>query len=208
MLGHGVGTSVLVLYGYEWVLQYWSFVDMSEEWWLIYPSSVGTLTHVKTIETCVESAFATVRVQSAIAGRFLFFLWGRLGRAALHQVIWSKKLNKQVKSYNLTTVQNQFRIRIVYDSVLWQSAELCTWLYSNSYNCFCGYWNVCMSRHWKAELVGYIICKQSLPSFAHLLPLKPDRSSVCLVYPESFQHIVLISKSCSYQTVHCNRPCE
>jgi hypothetical protein len=31
-----VGTSVLVLYGHEWVLQYWSFVGMSEELWLLW----------------------------------------------------------------------------------------------------------------------------------------------------------------------------
>jgi hypothetical protein len=38
------------------------------------PSSSGTLTCIKTIETCVESALATVCVQSAIAGCFLLFL--------------------------------------------------------------------------------------------------------------------------------------
>jgi hypothetical protein len=37
------------------------------------PSSVGTLTCVKTIETCVESVFATVYVRSTIAGCFLLF---------------------------------------------------------------------------------------------------------------------------------------
>jgi hypothetical protein len=36
-----------------------------------------------------------------------------------------------------------------------------------------------MSRRWKAELVGYRIHKQPLASFAHLLPLKPDRSLIC-----------------------------
>jgi hypothetical protein len=36
-------------------------------------SSVGTLTHVKTIEMCVESAFATERMRSTIAGCFLLF---------------------------------------------------------------------------------------------------------------------------------------
>jgi hypothetical protein len=55
--------------------------------------------------------------------------------------------------------------------------------------------NVCMSRHWKAESVTYEICKQLSPRFMHILPLKPDRSSVCLVCPESFQHHVLTSKS-------------
>jgi hypothetical protein len=37
------------------------------------PFSVGTLTRVKTIETCVESDFATECVRSAIAGRFFYF---------------------------------------------------------------------------------------------------------------------------------------
>jgi hypothetical protein len=62
--------------------------------------------------------------------------------------------------------------------------------------------NVRMSRRWKAESVAYGICKQSSPKFVHLLPLKPDRSPVCPVCPESFQHLVLTSKSHSYQTVH------
>jgi hypothetical protein len=65
--------------------------------------------------------------------------------------------------------------------------------------------NVCMSRHWKAELVAYGICNQLSPSFVHLLPLKPDHSPVYLVYPESFQHLILTSKSHSFQTVHQNR---
>jgi hypothetical protein len=37
------------------------------------PSSAGTLTCVKMIETCVKSAFSTVCVRSAIAGCFLLF---------------------------------------------------------------------------------------------------------------------------------------
>jgi hypothetical protein len=35
--------------------------------------SKGTLTCVKTIETCVESAFPTERVRSVVAGCFLLF---------------------------------------------------------------------------------------------------------------------------------------
>jgi hypothetical protein len=31
-----VGTSVLVLCGHEWVVRYWSFVDMGEKWWLVW----------------------------------------------------------------------------------------------------------------------------------------------------------------------------
>jgi hypothetical protein len=65
--------------------------------------------------------------------------------------------------------------------------------------------NVYMSRHWKSESVAYGICKQPSPKFVHLLPLKPNRSPVCPVCPESFQHLILNSKSHSYQTVHQNR---
>jgi hypothetical protein len=91
------------------LLRYWSIVDMSgyfgpgplwtwvknDDWF--DPSSIGTLTHVKMIETCVESAFATVCVQSAIVGCFLLFWWGQLGWVGLHQVTWSKKLNNKLK---------------------------------------------------------------------------------------------------------------
>jgi hypothetical protein len=65
--------------------------------------------------------------------------------------------------------------------------------------------NVGMSRHWKAESVAYRICKHPSPKFVHLLPLKPDRSPVYPVCPESFQHLIITSKSRSYQTVHQNR---
>jgi hypothetical protein len=68
--------------------------------------------------------------------------------------------------------------------------------------------NVRMSRRWKTDLVAYGICLQPLPSFMHLLPLKPNRLLACPVYLESFQHLILISKSHSYQTVHRNRSCE
>jgi hypothetical protein len=64
--------------------------------------------------------------------------------------------------------------------------------------------NVRMSRCWKYELVSYGINKQPLPRITHLRPLKPYRSPVCPVCPESVQHIVLTSKSCSYQTMHWN----
>jgi hypothetical protein len=72
----------------------WTWVKI-DDWF--DPSSTGTLTCVKMIETCVENAFVTVCVQSAIAGCFLLFLWGRLGQVALHQVTWSKKLNNKLK---------------------------------------------------------------------------------------------------------------
>jgi hypothetical protein len=68
--------------------------------------------------------------------------------------------------------------------------------------------NVCVSRRWKAESVAYGIGKQLSSSFVHLRLLKLDRSPVCTVCPESFQHLVLNSKSHSYQTAHRNRPHE
>jgi hypothetical protein len=37
------------------------------------PSSIGTLTFAKSIETCVESDFATAYARSAIADRFFCF---------------------------------------------------------------------------------------------------------------------------------------
>jgi hypothetical protein len=40
---------------------------------MFYPSSEGTLTFIKMIETCVESDFANKRVRSAIAGHFFYF---------------------------------------------------------------------------------------------------------------------------------------
>jgi hypothetical protein len=65
--------------------------------------------------------------------------------------------------------------------------------------------NLCMSRHSKDGLVAYRIRKQPLPCITHLMPLKPDQSSVCLVCLDSVQHLVLTSKSHSYQSVHRNR---
>jgi hypothetical protein len=169
------------------------------------PSSVGTLTRVKMIETCAESASTTVCVQSTIAGCFLLFWWGRLGQVALHQVTWSKKLNKLkvVISPLSETKSESFMIPF----------------YGNPLNSACGRIKTavttpvvtekgCVSRHWKAESVSYGICKQPSPKFMHLQPLKPDRSPVCTVYPECFQYLILTSKSHSYQTVHWNRPYE
>jgi hypothetical protein len=84
----------------KWVWKYyWPMMGMiwAHKWWTLLmpyvkvanccdPSSAGTLTRVKPIETCVESAFATICVRSVIAGCFLLFWWWRLGWVALHQV--------------------------------------------------------------------------------------------------------------------------
>jgi hypothetical protein len=64
--------------------------------------------------------------------------------------------------------------------------------------------NLRMSKHWKAELVPYGIHKQPSPRITHLTLLKPDHSSVCLICPDSIQHLVLTSKSHNYQIVHRN----
>jgi hypothetical protein len=68
--------------------------------------------------------------------------------------------------------------------------------------------NVHVRRCWKADSVAYGICKHPSPKFVHRLPLKPDRLSVCPVYPERFQHLILTLKSHSDQTVQQNRPYE
>jgi hypothetical protein len=60
----------------------------------------------------------------------------------------------------------------------------------------------------KTNLVAYGIHIQTLSRFMYLLPLQPDHSSVCSVCPESFQHLVMTSKFCNYQTVHQNRSYE
>jgi hypothetical protein len=68
--------------------------------------------------------------------------------------------------------------------------------------------NVHVTRRWKSESVAYGICKQLSSCFVHLRLLKLDRSPACTVCPESFQHLILTSKSHSYQTVHQKRPYE
>jgi hypothetical protein len=171
----------------EWVLRYWSFVDMSEYFgigplWIwvknddwFDQSSTGTLTHVKTIETCVESAFATVCVRSTIAGCFLLFWRGRFGWVALHKFTWSKKLIKKLK---------------VIISPLSETESFTIPFYGHPLNSARGYIqtvvtaavvteNVHMCRRWKAEIVVYGIYKQPLPSCTYLLSFKPDRSPVC-----------------------------
>jgi hypothetical protein len=145
----------------------WTWVK-NDDWF--DPSSAGTLTRVKMIETRVESAFVTVCVQFAIAGCFLLFWWGRLGRVALHQVTWSKKLNNKLKVIISPLSETKS-----------ESESFTILFYGNPLNSARGYIkmvvtadvvteNVCMSRCWKAKSVVYEICKQPLPRFVHLLP--------------------------------------
>ncbi len=147
----------------------WTWVK-NDEWCDL--SSAGTLTRVKTMKTCVESASATVCVQSVIAGCFLLFWWGRLGRVALHQVTWTKKLNNKLKvviSPLSETEPESFTIPF-YDNPL-NSARGCI---KTAVTAAVVTKNVRVSRRWKAESVDYWICKQPSPKFVHLLPLKPD----------------------------------
>jgi hypothetical protein len=141
----------------------WTWVK-NDDWF--DASFAGILTRVKMIETCVESAFAIAYVQSAIAGCVLLFWWGWLGRVALHQVTWSKKLNNKLE---------------VVISPLSESESFTIPFYGHPLNSSHGCIkmavtaavvtkNVHMSRRWKDELVAYGICKQPLPWFVHLLP--------------------------------------
>jgi hypothetical protein len=126
----------------------------------------------------------------------------------LHQVSWSKKLNNKLKiiiSSLLETKSESESFTIPFHGNPLNSRRGCIQM---AVTAAVDTENEHMSRRWKAELVPYGICKQPLPSFMHLLPLNPDRLPVCPVCPESFQHLVLTSKSHSYQTVHQNRPYE
>ncbi len=183
----------------------WTWVK-NDDW--CDPSSAGTLTRVKTIETCVESASATVYVQSAIAGCFLLFWWGRLSWDALQRVTWSKKPNNKLKviisSLSETKSESESFMIPFYGNPL-NSARGCIKI---AVTAAVVTENVRVSRRWKAESVAYGICKQLSSSFVHLRLLKPDRSLVCTVRPESFQHLVLTSKSHNCKTVHRNTPYE
>jgi hypothetical protein len=142
------------------------------------------------------------------SGLLSFVWWGRLGRVALHQVTWSKKLNNKSKVIisplpETKSESESFRVPF-YDNLL-NSAR---GRIQTAVTAAVVTENVHMSMRWKAELVTYINFKQTLPTFVNLLPLKPDRSPVYAVCPESFQHLILISKSHIYQTVHWNRPYE
>jgi hypothetical protein len=61
--------------------------------------------------------------------------------------------------------------------------------------------NVCMSRRWKADHVGFRTHVQTLACFVPLVALKADWSPVCPVCPEYDQHCYLNSKVCSDQCV-------
>jgi hypothetical protein len=74
-----VATKVLVHGRHDWACKCWSAREMSGHKSagplkiMFYSSSAGTLTFAKSIETCVESNFATECIQSAMVGRPLLF---------------------------------------------------------------------------------------------------------------------------------------
>jgi hypothetical protein len=182
----------------------WTWVK-NNDWF--DPSSIGTLPHVKMIETCVDSAFTTMCAITN-SGLLSLFWWGRLGRVALHQVTWSKKLNNKLKviisPLSETKSESESFTVPFYGNPL-NSARGCIQM---AVTAAVVTENVHMSRRWKAEPVAYGNYKQTSPSSVHPLPLKPDCSPVYPVCPESLQHLILTSKSHIYQIVHQNRPYE
>jgi hypothetical protein len=140
------------------------------------------------------------------SGLLSFVLVRTVRSSALHQVTRTKKLNNKLKVAisplsEIEPESESFTIPFYGDPL--NSARGCV---KTVVTAVVVTRNVRVHRRWKAESVAYGICKQLSSSFVHLRPLKPDRSPVCTVCPESFQHIVLTSKSHSYQTVHRNRP--
>jgi hypothetical protein len=126
----------------------------------------------------------------------------------LHQVTGTKNLNNKLKVVisplsEIKPEPESFTI-LFYDDPL-NSARGCV---KTAVTAAVVTENVRVSRHWKAESVAYGICTELSSSFVRLRPLKPDRSPVYTVCPESFQHLILTSKSHSYQTVHRKRPYE
>jgi hypothetical protein len=61
--------------------------------------------------------------------------------------------------------------------------------------------NVCMSRHWKSNHVGFRTRGQTPASFTLLVAQRPDRPPVCPVYPEFDQHRNLTLRVCNDQTL-------
>jgi hypothetical protein len=149
------------------------------------------------------------RMRAIRNSRLLSFVLVRMVRSsALHQVTWTKKLNSKLKVAisplsEIEPESESFTIPFYGDPL--NSARGCV---KTAVTTVVVTENVRVSRRWKAESVAYGICKQLSSSFVHLRPLKPNRSPVCTVCPESFQHLILSSKSHSYQTVHRKRPYE
>jgi hypothetical protein len=142
------------------------------------------------------------------SGLLSFVLVRTVRSSALHQVTWTKKLNNKLKDVisPLSKIKPEPKSIIVpfYGDPL-NSARGCV---KTAVTAVVVTEKVRVSRHWKVESVAYRICKQLSSSFVHLWLLKPDCSPVCTVCPESFQHLVLTSKSHSYQTMQRNGTCE
>jgi hypothetical protein len=139
----------------------------------------------------------------------LFFVLVRTVRSsALHEITLTKKLSNKLKVAisplsEIKPESESFTILFYGDTL--NSARGCI---QTTVTSVVVTENMRVSRRWKSESVAYGICKQLSSSFMHLRFLKPDCSPVCTVCPESFQHLVLTSKSHSYQTVKRNGTCE
>ncbi len=97
------------------------------------PFFVGTLTCVKTLVTMLRAFYHRILT--------LRYILVRMIRLSLHCIKSpdQRSLIIKFKNHNLTAVRNQVQIRIIYDSILQQSAELRMWMYSNGCNHCCGY---------------------------------------------------------------------
>jgi hypothetical protein len=142
------------------------------------------------------------------SGLFSFVLVRTVRSSCIASSHWTKKLNNKLKVAispvsKIKPESESFTIPFYGDPL--NSASGCV---KTAVTAAVVTENVRMSRRWKAESVAYGICKQLSSSFVHLRLLKPDRSPVCTVCPEGFQHLVLTSKSHNYQTVHRNTPYE
>jgi hypothetical protein len=142
------------------------------------------------------------------SGLLSFVLVRTVRSSALDQVTWTKKLNNKLKVAisPLSEIESESKLFTIpfYGDPL-NSTRGCV---KTAVTTAVVTENVRVSSRWKAESVAYGICKQLSSSFAHLRPVKPDCSPVCTVCPESFQHLILTSKSHNYQTVHQNMPYE
>jgi hypothetical protein len=147
------------------------------------PYSVGTLTCVKLLLTCVESVFATVSKQFAIADCCLLFLV-RMIRPRLHYIKSPNQpsLITSLKSHNLTVVRNHAKRSNPFDIPIFQQTT----------NSACGYTkmartvvvgirNMCMSRRWKAEQVIFRSCIQTPVRFINLRKLTLFSGEECVI---------------------------
>jgi hypothetical protein len=112
------------------------------------------------------------------SGLLSFILVRMIGRVALHQATWSKKLNNKLNvvisllSETETKSKSESFTILFYDNPL-NSARGCI---QTVVTADVATENVRMSRHWKVGLVAYGICKQPSPNFVCILNLIVCRS--------------------------------